>query len=209
MPRFDSNLSIEPNLVRDDEYARFYSPLSLAAKLYIKMSMFAENIYEVEREKLEEIIRILLVRNFKILVYDGSNEVIEPITYFIHQLTYFKKEQSTARGRFESLLERITLKLTPQMIQKESDLSKLVLDKLFWTPTRILENLKSTKTFNMRTPLQASALVNSLKLVRGVMQRLTADGTLNHEIEYRSRIDALTLAIWDYNIPISKVKTQV
>ena len=91
VPRFDSNLSIEPNLVRDDDYARFYSPLSLAAKIYIKMTMFSNDIYEAEREKLEEIIRILLVRNFKIIVYEGSAEIIEPITYFIHQLNYFKK----------------------------------------------------------------------------------------------------------------------
>ena len=53
--------------------------------------MFSNDIYEAEREKLEEIIRILLVRNFKIIVYEGSAEIIEPITYFIHQLNYFKK----------------------------------------------------------------------------------------------------------------------
>ena len=58
----------------------------------------------------------------------------------------------------------------------------------------------------MRTPLQTSSLVNSLKLVRAVMQRLKADDNLNHEVEHVNRIDALTMAIWEYNIPISKVR---
>ena len=58
----------------------------------------------------------------------------------------------------------------------------------------------------MRTPLQTSSLVNSLKLVRAVMQRLKADDNLNHEVEHVHRIDALTMAIWEYNIPISKVR---
>ena len=44
------------------------------------------NNYDHEREKLEEIIQILIWRQFKILVYDGSNDVVHPIVFFINQL---------------------------------------------------------------------------------------------------------------------------
>ena len=44
------------------------------------------NNYDHEREKLEEIIQILIWRQFKILIYDGSNEVVQPIVFFINQL---------------------------------------------------------------------------------------------------------------------------
>lgn len=44
------------------------------------------NNYDHEREKLEEIIQILIWRQFKILVYDGSNDVVQPIVFFINQL---------------------------------------------------------------------------------------------------------------------------
>ena len=57
-----------------------------------------------------------------------------------------------------------------------------------------------------RTALQASALVNSLKLVRCVMQSLQDHQKLNTEIDNTIKTtDALTLAIWEYNIPITKV----
>ena len=127
-------------------------------------------------------------------------------TYLDFKLFLLLKEQSTARSRFESLLERIIIKLTPQSIVNESELNQAALKSMFWIPTRILDNPKSTKSFQMRTPLQASSLVNSLKLVRAVMQRLKADENLHHEVEHVHRIDALTMAIWEYNIPISKVK---
>ena len=89
------------------------------------------NNYDHEREKLEEIIQILIWRQFKILVYDGSNDVVQPIVFFINQLRlvfvihlvstanfwlvgsnewlialktflrYFKQEQFVAKTRFE------------------------------------------------------------------------------------------------------------
>ena len=102
-------------------------------------------------------------------------------------------------------MERIVINLDHDMIIHEAELNATIVKKMFWTPTRLLENLKSTKSSQMRTPLQCSSLVNSLKLVRAVMQRLRLDGDVQHEVEHVNRIDALTMAIWEYNIPISKV----
>ena len=61
-----------------------------------------------------------------------------------------------------------------------------------------------------RTALQASALVNSLKLVRCVMQSLQDHQKLHTEIgDTIKTTDALTLAIWEYNIPITKVSLRM
>jgi len=199
--RFDSNLSVEPCLVHDEEYPRFYSPLSLAAKLYIKMAHF--NNYDHEREKLEEIIQILIWRQFKILVYDGSNDVVQPIVFFINQLRYFKQEQFVAKTRFESLIERLITTTSARL--KKGAISKRLGDSLLFSPSRVLESEKTLMSGQFRTALQASALVNSLKLVRCVMQSLQDHQKLHTEVGNTIKTtDALTLAIWEYNIPITK-----
>ena len=70
------------------------------------------------------------------------------------------------------------------------------------------DDLINLKQCRFRTALQASALVNSLKLVRCIMKILKEDKlSLFTEIEDKNcqETDALTLAIWNYNIPIVKV----
>ena len=59
-----------------------------------------------------------------------------------------------------------------------------------------------------RTALQTATLVGSLKLVRCIMRILKEDSALlNQEIskENCQETDALTLALWSYNIPVVKV----
>ena len=59
-----------------------------------------------------------------------------------------------------------------------------------------------------RTALQTATLVGSLKLVRCIMRILKEDSALlNQEIskENCQETDALTLALWNYNIPVVKV----
>ena len=76
--------------------------------------------------------------------------------------------------------------------------------------TRVPDDVNNLRLSRSRTALQASALVNSLKLVRCIMKILREDKLiLFSEIDDQNcqETDALTLAIWNYNIPIVKVDT--
>ena len=92
----------------------------LAAKLYVRLSLF-EN-YDEERDKLANIIQMLLAKNFKVLSYDKQDPYphdIQPITYFIQQLKFFKSDEQIARSRFESLLERLLNNMFKPVIKSE------------------------------------------------------------------------------------------
>ena len=84
------------------------------------MSLF-EN-YDEERDKLANIIEMLLSKNFKVITYDKKDPYpidINPIPYFIQQLKFFKADEQIAKSRFESLLERLLNNMNNPIIKSE------------------------------------------------------------------------------------------
>ena len=77
-----------------------------------------------------------------------------------------------AKGRFEGLLERIVTKLTPTNM--ENELSLTTRDNLFFHPSRILDQAKSTKSGKFRLRIMMKRAYVFLEITG--MFRTAADG---------------------------------
>jgi hypothetical protein len=78
--------------------------------------------YDDEREKLGNIIQMLLDKNFKLIQYDKKDSYpysVQPIPYFINQLRFFKPEDQIAKSRFESLLEKLINNMNNPILKQE------------------------------------------------------------------------------------------